>query len=135
MAVTVTPVARTVFGNKRAVISTITLDSSYLSGGEPLTAADLGLKQVDALLVSQPATGHIVQYVPSTALLHVFTSAAITVAGGAAAAGTDALSVKSNVLNKESVGAGTVKAAAALAEVASTTDLSAVSFTVFALGI
>lgn len=49
MAVTVTDIARTVFGNKRAVVAEITFDSSYPTGGEPLTAAQLGLASVDAV--------------------------------------------------------------------------------------
>jgi len=37
-------------GNSKGVIVGITFDSSYPTGGEDLTAAQLGLSQVDALI-------------------------------------------------------------------------------------
>jgi len=33
-------------GSRRQVVAEVTLDSSYLEGGEPLTPAELGLKSV-----------------------------------------------------------------------------------------
>lgn len=49
MAVTVARVAGAdhVSGNKRVRVRTITLDSSYVQTGEPLTAAEVGLKKIE----------------------------------------------------------------------------------------
>jgi ABC-type sugar transport system ATPase subunit len=37
----------TVFGNKRVTVTNVALDSSYPSGGESISASDLGLRKVD----------------------------------------------------------------------------------------
>jgi hypothetical protein len=42
--------ADTTFGNKKIKIRDVTFDSSYPTGGEPLTAADVGLKRIDQVL-------------------------------------------------------------------------------------
>ncbi len=42
---------RTVIGNKRLVISEATFDSSYPTGGESCTPADLGLNTIESLVV------------------------------------------------------------------------------------
>lgn len=34
-------------GSRRQTVSTVTLDNSYLEGGEPVTAAELGLTRID----------------------------------------------------------------------------------------
>ena len=34
-------------GNRKRVVKTVTMDSSYASGGEVVTAADLGLNHID----------------------------------------------------------------------------------------
>lgn len=47
MAVTAADVSRSILRNKRFVVSTITFDSSYPTGGEAFTASDLGLGTVD----------------------------------------------------------------------------------------
>jgi hypothetical protein len=39
-------------GNRKLVTATITFDSSYVTGGEPLVLADLGLSRVDFITVS-----------------------------------------------------------------------------------
>lgn len=39
-------------GNRKMVMGTITLDSSYVTGGEPVTLAQLGLSRLDFLNVS-----------------------------------------------------------------------------------
>ena len=56
MALTITDVQRTVFGNKREVIATVLFDSSYPTGGEAVAAADFGLSSVDTLSVYQHAS-------------------------------------------------------------------------------
>lgn len=52
MALTVAKItgADHVAGNKRYKYRTITFDASYPTGGEPLTASDLGLKQIVAIV-------------------------------------------------------------------------------------
>jgi len=47
LTITVPDAGRTVIGNKRLVIGTIAFDSSYPTGGEALTAANLGLDKID----------------------------------------------------------------------------------------
>ena len=56
MALTVSRVtgADSVFGNKRIRTRTITFDSSYADNGEPLTAATLGLRTVEAVIPHGP---------------------------------------------------------------------------------
>ena len=50
--------ATTVFGNKRVSVAEVTLDSSYPTGGESITATQLGLKSVDfAITTVKSATG------------------------------------------------------------------------------
>ena len=49
MALTITEVSRTVFGNKRVGIFDIAFDSSYPFGGESLTPTDLGFFSIDYL--------------------------------------------------------------------------------------
>lgn len=73
MALTITEVARTVFGNKRVLLADITFDASYPSGGEPLTAATLGFTSIDRVLpsvaVSATPEAIIVDYDESAELL------------------------------------------------------------------
>jgi hypothetical protein len=47
LTITVPDAGRTVIGNKRLVIGTIAFDSSYPTGGEALTATNLGLDKID----------------------------------------------------------------------------------------
>jgi len=61
MALTLTQQSRTIMGNKRAVVYTATLDSSYPTGGEALTAANLGLVSVDFLL-AESKNGYMFEY-------------------------------------------------------------------------
>lgn len=98
MALTVSVVKRNVSGNARNVIATITFDASYLTGGESLTAADLGL----------------------TTITHLSSETA------AAAAGTTAVVTKYDYTNAklQAFWTGGV-VSTALAQVTSTTDLSA----------
>lgn len=39
-------------GNRKFVTATITFDSSYATGGEPLSLGDLGLSRIDYITVS-----------------------------------------------------------------------------------
>jgi hypothetical protein len=47
LTITIPDAGRTVIGNKRLTIGTIAFDSSYPTGGEALTAGDLGLDKID----------------------------------------------------------------------------------------
>jgi hypothetical protein len=62
MALTHTTLVRTVFGDKRVVITESTLDNSYITNGEPLTAAEFGLASIEAIIAT-PANND--GYVPS----------------------------------------------------------------------
>jgi hypothetical protein len=50
-----TPNADTTFGNTRIKFRDITFDDSYPTGGESLTAANFGLKHLDAVIPHGPA--------------------------------------------------------------------------------
>jgi hypothetical protein len=50
MALSLTKVTKTTFGNKRIAVYDVTFDSSYATGGESLAASDLGLKVVEQLV-------------------------------------------------------------------------------------
>ena len=93
-------------GNERGVRLDITFDSSYPTGGEALTAADLGLSRVNQLISDQgglgAADGRVIQYDRDNELLLAFESAG---------------------------------AAQAMAEVINATDLSDLTVRVTALGI
>lgn len=53
MAVTATKVRHDdVHGNQRCTVTDVTFDSSYPTGGEPLTAADLGLREVQSAVAT-----------------------------------------------------------------------------------
>ena len=52
MAASVTVNEKTVLGNQRVSFSTVTLDSTYPTGGESVTASQLGLSSVKAAFVN-----------------------------------------------------------------------------------
>lgn len=62
MALTVSAVRRTVYGNRRIVIANITFDSSYATGGESLTASDLGLTTIDHVSPGVSTGGYVTVY-------------------------------------------------------------------------
>ena len=61
MSLTVTLTDMTVVGNKRLHTFKLAFDSSYPTGGESLTAANLGLSTVDFILI-EPASGYLFEY-------------------------------------------------------------------------
>ena len=83
-------------------IKRIQLDSSYPTGGESLTAGDLGFTAIHAIMIDTETSGYIAQYDYTNEKVEVYE------------AGADA---------------------AALDEVANTTDLSAVYVRVLAYGL
>lgn len=50
------------FGNKRAVTGTITFDSSYATGGESLTPANIGLGKIERITFNQAEDGYVFKY-------------------------------------------------------------------------
>ena len=52
MAITITEIHRSVFGNKRIVTADLDMDSSYPTAGESLTPADMGLIGFDIVLLT-----------------------------------------------------------------------------------
>lgn len=83
MAVTTSRLSKSkVPGKSRTSITKVTFDSSYLEGGEPLTAKELGLRRVissQCFIIngSEEATVRPTNcyYTPSTALIHLIDSA------------------------------------------------------------
>ena len=71
MALTISVVERTVFGNKRIVFADVDFDSSYPTGGESLQASDVGLKAID-FLQATPKSGYIFEYDYTNEKLKVF---------------------------------------------------------------
>lgn len=110
MAITVTNKTIIASGPKRVVYATITLDSSYNTGGEAVAAADLGLSIVDDVFCSLTSTGYAVDYVGGTTLT-------FKAYGTGTASGTASVSV------------------AQFGQVGQGIDLSAESFGIIAVGI
>lgn len=104
-------------GKYTRVLGTIAWDNSYPTGGESFQA---GLGDHVLSLNCNPYKGY--SFEPDYANKKII-AYAVAVAGSAAAAGTDALSLKASVINKESAGAMT----SGLNEVHSTKDLSALT--------
>ena len=56
MALTLTKISANTSGNKRRRVYDVTFDSSYPTGGESLTAADVNLRKIEQLIVHGPST-------------------------------------------------------------------------------
>ena len=56
MALTLTKISAYTSGNKRHRVYDVTFDSSYPTGGESLTAADVNLRKIEQPSVPGPAT-------------------------------------------------------------------------------
>lgn len=65
MAATFSRILNQVAGNRRHTVTAVTFDTSYLTGGESVTANDLGLYKIDSVTV-QPTVGYIGEYITST---------------------------------------------------------------------
>lgn len=128
MAVIVTLIKRTKFNNLYAAIVDIVFDASYPTGGEPITPQQLGLTTIDFLLPS-PAAGYIPEFDHTNLKLKMFTPTNAQVAHS-----HTENTAASYVQNATSAVGGPV-AAAAGGEVANTTDLSAVTVRVLAMGL
>ena len=84
MALTITVSRRHTAGQQHIVSGTIAFDSSYPTGGESFTAANLGLRTVDLMLFS-PTSGFTFEYDYTNSKVLVYTQG---VAHGAAGAVT-----------------------------------------------
>lgn len=77
MALSITKIAKTTTGSTEVVVADITFDSSYATGGEALTASDLGLKAkaIDHLVATQKGVAsRIAEYDYANEKLKLFTA-------------------------------------------------------------
>ena len=65
------PSVNTVVGNQRLTVTQVTFDSSYLTGGELITPADVGLNAIHAL-ISFASSGYNVTYDATAGSLIVY---------------------------------------------------------------
>lgn len=56
MALTVSSIAQSVFGNKRVVLANVAFDDSYTTGGLALSPASVGLSSIDAVILNPAMT-------------------------------------------------------------------------------
>ena len=86
MAVTVSGLSFSIAGNKRRVTGIITLDSSYVTGGETVTPNSIGLASIDVLTPNQPANSTTamrgVSYKTATNKVIVYDDAFAEIANG-----------------------------------------------------
>ena len=81
-------------GNQKRTFTDVTFDSGYVTGGEPVTAADLGLNRIDvAHTADLEATGGVVnvssaRYVQSTSKIKLYDETPAEVANAADVATT-----------------------------------------------
>ena len=106
MGVSISVVDRISEGNRKVIVADVTMDSSYPTGGESMTAGDLGLQKV-SMVQANPNAGYIPEYDHTNSKLKVYRQKDPANAGGADIP---------------------------LPEVGSTVDLSAVVFRVMATG-
>ena len=126
MALTVAITERTVMGNKRVNRGTIAFDSSYPTGGEAFTAANMGLKTLDRIEFENQL-GYMYQFDYTNNLVLVYVQG---VAIGSAGALTIDDYLLTGVGSSTTVAIGLDAAATTpvlfgpMKEAASTTDLS-----------
>jgi len=108
MALSVSTTSFGVPGAEKFSTGTITFDSSYPTNGESLTAANLGFPTAVRFIAIEPTDGYVFEYNYADSKVIAYRSAAV---------------------------ASTPAAAAALAEVGNTVDLSASVARYFAIGV
>lgn len=119
MALAITVRNRGIVGDLRYVVAAVAFDAFYASGGEPLTAANLGLDFIDLLQADAPA-GYVLSYDYTGAVLRAYR---IDVVAGAGVSGADNTLIKSATSTLEVAGTGTAFQVA-LGEVTATNDMS-----------
>ena len=121
MALTISRMDQTVMGNKRVNRFRAALDTSYQSGGYPITAQQLGLGVIENLIFQAPS-GYQIDYDDTSKTVRVY-GISFTIVGGQSI-GTP-IQVSGSVLGKTP--AVNVVTAGTPVEVAAATDLSAVT--------
>lgn len=82
MAISTSQVFTNKAGKKRQVVTNVTLDNSYPTGGEAITAVQLGLSRVDTVICTTN-TGHVAQYDKANAKIKMYYADYDAVADGA----------------------------------------------------
>jgi hypothetical protein len=126
-------------GDLRYARVTIAFDSSYPTGGESLTAADLGLKKIDMIQI-QPQSGLVFEYDYTNSKVKAYAQGVSVGAAGAATmddfpvdAGPGASTISISLTNS---GGSATHGLGALKECPNTNDLSSVTgVRVFAIGV
>lgn len=132
MALTVAVTRRVVAGNQYIVAGTIAFDSSYPTGGESFTAADLGLRIVDMMILQSGSSGFAYEYDYTNSKVLVYSQGAAHATGGAVTMDDYAITagpgVSASVSMSFETGAGAVTHRwGPLKEIASTDDLSTIT--------
>ena len=136
MALTLSEVKKSKFLNEKVIISDITFDSSYATGGESLTPAQFGLVSID-LVLAETASGYMFQYDYTNSKLKAFyPRAAITdtLAISAHAAGATPVTSDAATMAAHTLSGVAGVAAGAGAEVTATTNLSSVVVRIIVIG-
>ncbi len=135
MAVTVAMKKRFSFGNGYGTICDVTLGSSYPTGGEPITAQQLGITALNFVLPS-PAAGYVFEFDHVNKKLKAFTPTTVALAGTAGTADANNTVIKTAGAALGVGGTGTAFTVAnSAAEVANGTNLSAVTVRLLAIGL
>lgn len=80
MTATITVKEESVFGNKRIVKFAVAL-GTYATGGVSVTAADLGMRSIDFMLIDPGTDGYEYEYIRSTALIKAYRCGGYTPVG------------------------------------------------------
>lgn len=128
MALSLSVVRETIFGNRRVKVVDVTFDASYPTNGESLTPANLGLQTIDLVLAS-PDGGYLFAYDYTNEKLKAFTPVK------AQAAHSHTENTAGSYTQNATTETGGAISAAAAAEVANTTDLSSVTCRLIAIGV
>lgn len=130
MALTVAVTRRVVAGDQNIVTGTIAFDSSYPTGGESFTPADIGLRTVDLMLLQPGAIGLTYSYDYTNNKVQAFAQGVLVGAAGAVAMDDFPVTAGPGVTGSTSVSLATGSATVglgALKEVPNTNDLSTVT--------
>lgn len=139
MAAVVTILERASLGNMNATVGTIAMDASYPTGGEALTAAQLGLNSIK-FIIFEPTAGIVFEYDHTNAKLIAYGQGVTVGAAGGATIDDFAVSAGPGAATTSVLGLGSTLGSStlntgALKECPNTNDLStltAVNF--FAIG-
>ena len=132
MALTVNVTRRIISGNQRIVVGNVDFDSSYPTGGESFTAADLGLRVIDLVVLQSGSKGFAYEYDYTNSKILVYSQGAAHATGGAVTmddyAVTAGPGVTSGISLSFETGAGAITHRwGPMKEIASTDDLSTVT--------